>query len=62
MKLLIKDSLKGAKWDTQKNVEDITNVITDFDFATATNYCVNNSVTDMTYGAIKTFWKNDCLS
>ena len=46
MKLLKKDSSKGANSDSQKDIIDISNVITDIDSITAINNYVNNSVTD----------------
>ena len=48
MKLLTKDSSKRANGNSQKDTEDISNVITDIDSVTTMNNCVNNAITDMT--------------
>ena len=63
MKLLKKDSSKGANSDSQKDI-DISNVITDIDSITAINNYVNNSVTDrqialsVFFGKVICFMKN----
>ena len=63
MKKLTKDSSKRANCDSQKNIKDISNAITDIDLVTTINNCVNNSVADMTNQVIIFFffWKNDML-
>ena len=46
MNMLTKDSSKRANCGSQKDIEYISNVITDIDFLTANNW-IGNSVTDM---------------
>ena len=54
-KLLTKDSSKKANCYTHKDIEDIANVIKESDSVTATDNCVNNSITDMANGSFKIF-------
>ena len=61
MNLLTKDSSKRDNCYSQKDNEDILNVITDIDFVTAINNCVNNFVTNMANRVINICWKNDML-
>lgn len=60
MKLLKKDSSKGANSDSQKDI-DISNVITDIDSITAINNYVNNSVTDRQIALSVFFGKVICF-
>lgn len=62
MKLLTKDSSKRANCDTQKDIEDITNVTIDINSVKAMYNCIKNSITNMTTDVIKCFWKNDSCS
>ena len=57
MKLLTKDISKRAYCNTQKEIKDITNVITDIDSITATNNYINNSITDLANGVTNIFVK-----
>ena len=41
--------------ESQKFIEDISNVITDIDYVRAIYNCVNSSVTDMANGFIKIY-------
>lgn len=61
MKLLKKDSSKGANSDSQKDIIDISNVITDIDSITAINNYVNNSVTDRQIALSVFFGKVICF-
>ena len=61
MNLLTKDSSKRDNCYSQKDTEDILNVITDIYFVTAINNCVNNFVTNMANRVINICWKNDML-
>ena len=64
MKLLTKDSSKRANGNSQKDTEDISNVITDIDSVTTMNNCVNNAITDMTNHVVIFFFfflENDVL-
>ena len=61
MKLLSKDSLKRADCDSQKHIEDISNVITDINSVTAISNCVTNSVADIANHIIVFFFEEDIL-
>ena len=61
MKLLTKESLKRANFDSQKKSKDNSNVITDIYFVTGRINCIKNSVTDTASRIIIFFWKNDML-
>lgn len=55
MKFLTKDSSKRANCDTQKDIEDITNVTIDINSVKAMYNCIKNSITNMTTDVIKFF-------
>ena len=61
MKWLTKVTSKRHYYDSQKDIEDILNVIPDIYSITATNNCANNSGTDMANCVINDFLKNDIL-
>ena len=61
MKLLTKKRSKRANSDSQKNIEDLSNVIADIDSVTAINNYFNNEVTDMANYIAIFFLKHDML-
>ena len=60
MKLLTKESLKRANFDSQKKSKDNSNVITDIYSVTGRINCIKNSVTDIASRIIIFFGKMIC--
>ena len=59
MKLLTKDNSKKANCDTEKDIEDIEDIVIKYiHSATTTDNCVNNSITDMANCATNFLGKN----